>query len=153
MSFCEFCGYDVLGPCDNARLAERCQSLHSTCGFCGHNVYLTCDDAEKAERCRKRRGVTLAGAVGTDAPLGDAPQRGGRRTGDLRRRLPASLGALLGPLNMTGTGAQALGVVLGGMPRPQGAWYRACHRTHRWTERHGSHGWRCLTCHPPVQLR
>ena len=109
MSFCEFCGYDVLGPCDNARLAERCQSLHSTCGFCGHNVYLTCDDAEKAERCRKLRGVTLAGAVGTDAPLGDAPQRGGRRTGDLRRRLPASLGALLGPLNVTGTGAQALG--------------------------------------------
>jgi hypothetical protein len=52
MSFCKFCGYDVLGPCDNARLAERCRSLRSTCGFCGHDVYLACDDAEKAERCR-----------------------------------------------------------------------------------------------------
>jgi hypothetical protein len=36
MSFCEFCGYDVAGPCDSARLAARCQSLRSTCEFCGH---------------------------------------------------------------------------------------------------------------------
>ena len=84
MSFCKFCGYDVLGPCDNARLAERCRSLRSTCGFCGHDVYLACDDAEKAKRCRTRRGLGVCnapgtGAAGTDAPWG-TPQRGGRRT-------------------------------------------------------------------------
>ena len=85
MSFCKFCGYDVLGPCDNARLAERCRSLRSTCGFCGHDVYLACDDAEKAKRCRTRRrmGVCNApgtGAAGTDAPWGDAQRCGGRGT-------------------------------------------------------------------------
>jgi hypothetical protein len=52
MSFCEFCSYDVPGPCDSARLAARCQSLHSTREFCGHDVHLPCDDAETAERCR-----------------------------------------------------------------------------------------------------
>jgi hypothetical protein len=39
MSFCEFCGYDVLGPCDNAKLADRCQALRSTCRFCGHDAF------------------------------------------------------------------------------------------------------------------
>jgi hypothetical protein len=52
MSFCEFCGYDVLGPCDNGRLAGRCQSLRSTCQFCGRDAYLPCDDAAAAEYCR-----------------------------------------------------------------------------------------------------
>jgi hypothetical protein len=23
---------------------------------------------------------------------------------------------------------------------------------HWWTERHEPHGWRCMTCHPPVHL-
>ena len=55
MSFCEFCGYDVPGPCDSARLAARCQSLRSTCEFCGHDVHLPCDDAEPAEHCRMQR--------------------------------------------------------------------------------------------------
>jgi len=52
MSFCEFCGYDVPGPCASARLAAHCQSLRFTCEFCGHDVHLPCDDAEAAERCR-----------------------------------------------------------------------------------------------------
>jgi hypothetical protein len=81
MSFCEFCGYEVLGPCDNARLAKRCQSLRSTCGFCGDDVYLACDDAEKAERCRTRRGVTrggVCGAPGTDGGGGRDPCAGRR---------------------------------------------------------------------------
>jgi hypothetical protein len=55
MSFCEFCGYDVLGPCDNAKLADRCQALRSTCRFCGHDAFLPCDDAETAEHCRMQR--------------------------------------------------------------------------------------------------
>src|SRR6516162_11457068 len=56
MTVCKFCGRAVLGPCDNVRLAERCQSLRSTCDFCGQDVYWPCDDAEKAERCGKRLG-------------------------------------------------------------------------------------------------
>ena len=79
MSFCKFCGYDVLGPCDNARLAERCRSLRSTCGFCGHDVYLACDDAEKAKRC-PRRGLGVCNAPGTGAAGTDAQRCGGRRT-------------------------------------------------------------------------
>ena len=54
MTVCKFCGRTVLGPCDNVRLAERCQSLRSTCDFCGQDVYWPCDDAEKAERCGRR---------------------------------------------------------------------------------------------------
>lgn len=54
MSFCEFCGYDVPGPCDNAKLAARCQSLRSPCSFCGREAYVPCEDAEAAERCRTR---------------------------------------------------------------------------------------------------
>ena len=27
MSFCEYCGYDVPGPCDSAEAADRC-SMH-----------------------------------------------------------------------------------------------------------------------------
>ena len=54
MSFCEFCGYDVPGPCASAKLAAHCQSLRFTCEFCGHDVHLPCDDAEAAERCRTR---------------------------------------------------------------------------------------------------
>jgi hypothetical protein len=61
MTFCEFCGHDVLGPCDNARLADRCQSLRSTCRFCGHDAYLPCDTAEKADRCHTQHTVTAAG--------------------------------------------------------------------------------------------
>ena len=37
-------------------------------------------------------------------------------------------------------------------PPPPGAWCRACQGTRWWTERHGSRGWRCLTCHPQVHL-
>jgi len=59
MTFCKFCGYAVPGPCDNARLAERCQSLRSTCGFCGHDVYWPCDTAEKAERCGQRHSARM----------------------------------------------------------------------------------------------
>ena len=55
MSLCEFCGYDVAGPCDSARLAARCQSLRSTCEFCGHDMHLPCGDAETAEHCRMQR--------------------------------------------------------------------------------------------------
>ena len=66
MSFCEFCGYDVLGPCDTAKLAGRCRSLRSACEFCGHDAYLPCDDAETAEHCRKyimRQEEPLSGHV------------------------------------------------------------------------------------------
>jgi hypothetical protein len=35
---------------------------------------------------------------------------------------------------------------------PPGAWCRACHATRWWTEGRESHGWRCVTCHPPVHL-
>jgi hypothetical protein len=38
------------------------------------------------------------------------------------------------------------------IPPPPGAWCRACHGTRWWTERHEPHGWRCVTCHPPVHL-
>jgi DNA-binding transcriptional LysR family regulator len=37
-------------------------------------------------------------------------------------------------------------------PPPPGAWCRACHGTRWWTERRESHGWRCMTCHPPHHL-
>ena len=34
-----------------------------------------------------------------------------------------------------------------------GSWCRACRGTRWWTERHGSGGWRCMTCHPPAPCR
>jgi hypothetical protein len=37
-------------------------------------------------------------------------------------------------------------------PPPPGAWCRACRGTRWWTERREPHGWRCLTCHPPMHL-
>ena len=65
MSFCKYCGYDVAGPCESARLAARCQSLRSTCEFCGHDLHLPCDDAEAAGNCRMqyviRREERLSG--------------------------------------------------------------------------------------------
>ena len=57
MSFCDYCGYDVLGPCDNAKLAARCQSLRSPCEFCGRDAYVPCGDAEAAERCRMQYSI------------------------------------------------------------------------------------------------
>jgi hypothetical protein len=109
MSFCKFCGYDVLGPCDNARLAERCRSLRSTCGFCGHDVYLACDDAEKAKSCRTRRrmGVCNAPGTGRQGPMHlGATLSGAAAAALLRRWLPAR--SIVGPLDVAGTGVQAL---------------------------------------------
>jgi hypothetical protein len=37
-------------------------------------------------------------------------------------------------------------------PPPPGAWCRCCWGGRFWTERWGSHGWRCMTCHSPDHL-
>ena len=34
---------------------------------------------------------------------------------------------------------------------PEGAWCRACYGHRFWIERAQSHGWRCMTCHPPAR--